>query len=160
MSEVVTLTTDDTDRMAALHRACFDKPWDKAAFRDLLALPGALAVGLVQDGELVSFVLSSMVAGEADILTIATHPDARRKGYGRTVLEDWLRASAALGAARATLDVAADNDSAISLYESFGFKQDGRRPNYYRHADGTQVDAVLYSLKLDASAGLGAAPTA
>lgn len=160
MSEIAALAANDIDRIVSLHAMCFDTPWDETAFRDLFALPGTLGIGLFEGRTLISFVLSSMVAGEADILTIATHPDARLKGHGRTVLEDWLRASVALGASRATLEVAADNRSAIHLYESFGFTPDGRRPNYYRRADGTQADAVLYSLQLDASAGLGAAPTA
>lgn len=160
MTRVRLLGVDDTDSMVSLHAACFGTSWNKTAFEDVLAPRGALALGFVEDDAIVSFIVSLTVAGEADILTIATHPDARRKGHGRTVLKDWLTLSAVLGASRATLDVAADNDGAIALYESFGFTPDGRRPNYYRRADGTRADAVLYSRKLGASAGLGAAPTA
>ncbi len=160
MTEVVRLLSEDAGHMAELHAACFDTPWDESAFRDLLAVPGALALGIVEDGRLVSLILSALVAGEADIATVATQPTARRKGYGRKLLQEWLSASVALGTERATLDVAADNEGAIGLYEAFGFTPDGRRPNYYRRADGTKADAILYSLKLDTSAGLGAAPTA
>ena len=46
----------------------------------------------------------------------------------------------------ATLEVAADNDPALGLYQRFGFVDEGRRPGYY----GNGIDAVImWSRALD-----------
>jgi len=45
------------------------------------------------------------------------------------------------------LEVAEDNEAAIHLYRSLGFQPIGRRPAYYRRADG-RVAAITFSKKL------------
>jgi ribosomal-protein-alanine N-acetyltransferase len=37
---------------------------------------------------------------------------------------------------------------AEALYRTLGFVAIGARPNYYRAADGTRIDAITFSLQL------------
>ncbi len=55
------------------------------------------------------------------------------------------RAQAA-GAARAVLEVAADNAAALALYQSLGFQRQGTRRHYYRRAAGPAMDAWRFGL--------------
>lgn len=87
----------------------------------------------------VGYCSMRIVDGVADLQRIAVRPAARRQGLGRELLEELFDRAAGLGATRMLLEVAASNEAAIGLYESFGFEPISRRHDYY--ADGT--DAVV-----------------
>ncbi len=134
-------------RLAALHAEAFDQPgdaaWSETAFGDLLGQAGVFAVETV-DG----FILMRAVADEAEILTLAVRPAARRRGEGGRLIGEGVLAAAARGAARVFLEVAGDNEAARALYAAAGFVEAGRRPGYYRSADGGRRDALLLGLNL------------
>lgn len=134
-------------RLAAIHAEAFDRPgetsWSAAAFADLLIQAGVFAVAAA-DG----FILMRAVADEAEILTLAVRPAARRGGLGGRLVGEGVLAAAARGATRVFLEVAEDNLAARALYERTGFVEAGRRPGYYAAADGGRRDALLLALNL------------
>ena len=77
--------------------------------------------------------------GEAEVLTLATHPDAQRQGRATALVS---KAISAIPAKRFVLEVAEDNTPARALYARLGFRTVGRRTGYYQRADGTHCDAV------------------
>ncbi|MFC3118025.1 GNAT family N-acetyltransferase [Jhaorihella thermophila] len=85
-------------------------------------------------GNARSFALVRVIVDEAELLTIATHPDHRRRGLARAAMRDWMTRAAEMGARRAFLEVASDNLPAVALYESEGFAPAGMRRAYYRRA--------------------------
>lgn len=131
--------------MARIHAAAFaqGRAWSKTEFADLLAQPGCFAVGDTR-----AFALVRVVADEAELLTIATHPAHRRRGLARALMAAWTRRAAQCGAGRAFLEVAADNAPAIALYQATGFTPCGRRRGYYRRPDAAAVDALIYARDL------------
>ena len=68
------LSSDDADTMAALHKLCFARPWDRSEMRDLLLRSQAKGYGWKTGSKLRAFVLFTTVSPEADMLTLATHP--------------------------------------------------------------------------------------
>jgi ribosomal-protein-alanine N-acetyltransferase len=130
-------------RLAALHAAAFAEPWDAAAFHALLGQAGVFAVE-APDG----FILMRAVADEAEILTLAVCPRARRRGLGGRLVGEGAVEAAARGAVRLFLEVAADNAPARALYARAGFAEAGRRPGYYARPDGGRQDALLLALNL------------
>lgn len=134
--------------MAAIHAAAFEtpRPWSEAEFHDLIAAPGSVIIG-ERDG----FALGRVIAGEAELLTIAVLPDARRRGLGGRILAGFIDAARSRGAASIWLEVAADNPTALALYRRVGFVQTGRRRGYYRAPDGTAVDAVVMTCEAPAA---------
>lgn len=135
----------DAPAAAALHALSFPDPWSEAAFASQIADPATLSFAHFEERVLVAFALVRDVAGEADILTVATHPARRGRGLAfalLTVLMSWLVDG---GTSRITLDVAEDNAAALRLYKSLGFTEDGRRPRYYTAGRAVPVDAVLMS---------------
>ncbi|RZJ41034.1 MAG: GNAT family N-acetyltransferase [Brevundimonas sp.] len=135
--------TAPAERLAALHATAFDAPWDAAAFSGLLEQDGVFPVETA-DG----FILMRAVADEAEILTLAVRPDARRAGQGTRLVAEGVAAASARGADRVFLEVADDNVPARALYARAGFTEAGRRPRYYARPDGSRIDALLLSLNL------------
>lgn len=52
-------------------------------------------------------------------------------GLGRRLMQDAARVARLRGADRLRLEVRADNEAAIALYESLGYRTFGRHPGYY-----------------------------
>jgi [ribosomal protein S18]-alanine N-acetyltransferase len=140
-------------RLAAhVHAASFLDAWSAATFADLLSEPVTLCAGAFFGDGLAAFALAQTVAGEADLLTLATLPDQRGQGLARAVTAFLLDRLKDQGVTRMTLDVAEDNVAALALYTSLGFDADGRRAKYYARPGLAPVDAVLMSCRLIAHA--------
>ena len=137
------MTVPDPHELARLHEQAFSMPWSAREFADLLSQPGVIAIA-EPDG----FVLIRIVLDEAEILTLAVIPAARRLGLGRRLVEEAAVAATKGGAARLFLEVAEDNAPARALYDRAGFSQIGRRKAYYAAADGSRTDAVVMSRDL------------
>lgn len=130
--------------VAALQQACFpDEPWDTASVATLIGQPGCFAVLAHRGSDPVGFVLARVAAEDAEILAIGVLPEGRRGGVGRLLVEAALAGAGRLGATAMFLEVAEDNDGARSLYGTCGFQPVGRRPGYYKRADGRVAALVL-----------------
>ena len=132
------------EALSALHAAAFTepRPWTAAEFASLLSAPGVF-LQAAPDALLMGRTLGPGPGAEAELLTLAVHPDARRLGHARTLLARFDAEAAARGAGRAFLEVMATNAPALALYRGAGWREAGRRPGYYRAPDGTPVDAVI-----------------
>ena len=126
--------------MARLHAAAFTtpRPWSEAEFSDLLASPHVFTVA-----EPAGFLIGRAVAGEAELLTVAVDPSARRQGIGTRLITGFLAEARAKNAESVFLEVAADNLAARALYAAAGFQPAGIRRGYYRTPLGQPVDALL-----------------
>ncbi|WP_298125942.1 ribosomal protein S18-alanine N-acetyltransferase [Brevundimonas sp.] len=133
----------DAGRLAALHAEAFATPWTA---EDLAAL--AMRPGAVLEAESDGFVLLQGVGDEAEVLTLAVRPAARRQGVGGRLMRRALARATEAGVARVFLEVAEDNDAAQALYARLGFAATGRRRAYYDRGAAPRVDALLLVLNL------------
>lgn len=85
-----------------------------------------------------------LMAGEAHLVDIAVRKACRRQGIGELLIICTIDLAMALNASQATLEVRASNRQAISLYEKYGFTQQGRRRRYY--VDNNE-DAIIMTLQ-------------
>lgn len=131
--------------MARLHKAAFpqSRPWSADEFQSVLETNGAFAVAKEN-----AFALVRVIVDEAELLTIATHPDHRRKGLAARVMADWQAEARKRGAVQAFLEVAEDNSGAIRLYRQCGFGISGRRRDYYPRPGNKAADALLMTRQL------------
>jgi ribosomal-protein-alanine N-acetyltransferase len=135
----------DIGALARLHAECFpDDRWDAKALAELLAMSGASGYLVEEPGVLLplGLILDLTMAGDAEILTLAVAPEARRQGLAQWMLTDSFERVRAAGARSIRLEVAADNATARRLYERCGFRPVGRRRGYYRRGSAT-IDALL-----------------
>ena len=142
------------DALARLHAACFtDGPraWSAAEFADLAASPGVHVLTAPD-----ALAVLRIAADEAELLTIAVAPDARRQGRAARLLEQVAQVARAAGAVSMFLEVAQDNAAARALYARAGFGFSGQRKGYYRRAGGVRVDAVVLCRDLGTDLDTGA----
>ena len=128
------------DALAATHAAAFSqsRPWSAEEFADLLSDRFTYLTGDAR-----AFAVVREVAGEAELLTIATHPDHQRQGLARQVMADWMAKAAERGVEDAFLEVAQDNTAAQALYSTCGFGLVGIRKAYYPRPKAAAADALL-----------------
>ena len=133
-------------QLAALHATAFDGAarWSAGAFARALRDPACFFVPV--RGDAGGFALGRVVLDEAELMTLIVAAAKRRRGRGRALLDLFEREAGRRGAARAFLEVRADNAPAIALYEAAGWRAVGRRRGYY---DG--VDAVAMGKDLIAA---------
>jgi ribosomal-protein-alanine N-acetyltransferase len=111
--------------LVALDGACFDKPWSEASLHEELSHPDASNWGIYPLPEgLAAAILTRLVGDERWIFRIMTHPEYRRQGLAKKLLE-------ALPKEPLWLEVSEHNLSAIQFYKQAGFKLVAKRPGYY-----------------------------
>jgi ribosomal-protein-alanine N-acetyltransferase len=135
-------THADAAAMARIHADAFPAPWSADDIRRFAAQPGGFALIAEGGGDVAGFILCRVMAGEAEILTLAVRPDLRRRGAAQALVE----AASALCAQTAEamfLEVAEDNPGALALYARSGFRTVGRRAGYYARAGAASVDAIV-----------------
>jgi len=136
--KIQSLTTDHLTELLELDKACFDGLWTLEGYRRELESPNSHFMGLFSPFSrtaLLGMGCFWSILEEAHITLLAVHPEYQGQGLGAALLYSLLRTANELGLERATLEVRASNQGAISLYQKFGFKTAGRRPRYYKDND-------------------------
>ena len=136
----------DVDVLARLHATSFADAWSAEWIAKLLAVPGSFV--FLADGESGGFVLVRAAGGEAEILTLAVAPAARRRGIGTILISAACRRAQEMGAGAMFLEVGRTNEPAKALYTRLGFREVGRRRGYYQEPGGSNEDALVFCGKL------------
>lgn len=135
----------DLDILASLSVSCFgESHWSREAIAEVLAMPGAFGILVLVTDAPAGFLLARVAADECEILSLGVQPSHRRRGLARLLLQEALAQAVSAGGRTAFLEVGEDNDSAWKLYRSEGFKQVGRRPEYYDLPSGSAVAALIF----------------
>jgi ribosomal-protein-alanine N-acetyltransferase len=139
---IVVATPAHAAALAAIHASAFPprEAWGEDAITIQLALPGAF--GLIDDRG--GMLLGRMAADEAEVLTLAVAPEARRQGIATLLLRAAKAHVGARGGTGVFLEVATGNAAALALYAREGFVEVGRRRRYYSDsADALVLRATL-----------------
>lgn len=152
---IVILQAADLDALLELERVSFagEDRWSAQSWRAELAESESAAARLRHHvigwrepgGQLIACAGFSVIAEDAELLRIMTHPQHRRRGLAAMLLNAGLEWATVHQAARMLLEVEADNLPAIGLYESFSFVQLARRSDYY----GAGRDALILARELN-----------
>ena len=127
------MTSSWVTQVAQLEKDCFRDPWSEKSIAGELDNPLSLWLVAVDGGRLLGYVGSQTVLDETDMMNIAVAKEDRRRGVARALILELVNQLAQQGSRSLTLEVRASNQGAIALYQSLGFVQTGRRPNYYRN---------------------------
>lgn len=127
-------TADDLAAMMSIERDVFPtSSWTEQQMADELDRMGEsrwYAVAEVE-GVLVGYVGLYLSPPDADVQTIAVSPDAHGRGLGRELLRVAIEHAWQVRCTRMFLEVRADNEAALALYQRAGFVRMGRRNRYY-----------------------------
>ncbi|WP_051304764.1 ribosomal protein S18-alanine N-acetyltransferase [Chitinilyticum litopenaei] len=142
------LASNDLAELQALDAATNAHPWSTAGWQSSLA--GDLCLGWRASGQLQGFAVCQLLAGEAELLLIAVTPEHQRQGIASKLFQALGSELDTRQVERIFLEVRASNAPARACYERHGFRECGRRKNYYPAAAGRE-DAILYALERRAS---------
>ncbi len=141
------LAGEDSAALSALHQEDFVRPWAEGEFAALMEQDTVFGFAAREVGRgaapPVGFVLARLAAGEGEILTIAVARAHRRRGLGWRLMDAVLRELHGQRAEALFLEVDETNAPAIALYRRLGFREVGKRPNYYRSPERGPTGALV-----------------
>jgi len=139
------MTLDDVEQVVAIDQVSFSLPWPARSFHFELTDNLASRCWVADwDGRVIAVIVAWLLVDEIHIATLATHPDFRKRGIGRSLLLHTLRSAQEEGALTSFLEARASNFAALDMYRKFGFRESGRRLRYYKD---NGEDAILMALE-------------
>lgn len=135
--EIIRAGAASLEILEMLHAACFAAGWDALTMAKMLAMPGAtgtlaiLSAQTGQDPTPAGFLLGREAGGEAEIISTGVLPALRGRGIGGALVSEFTARVQSRGAQAVFLEVAVNNDAALSLYKRLGFTPVGLRKAYY-----------------------------
>lgn len=146
------MQAEDIDAVAALEASAYEFPWTRGIFADCLRA-GYDGLVLSDGGAIIGYGVLSSAAGEAHILNVCVMPVLHGQGLGRRIVKRLIDIARWQRVERVYLEVRPSNPRAIGLYESIGFNEFGRRPNYYPARRGRE-DAIVMAMELLGEGGV------
>lgn len=95
----------------------------------------------------IGYILFNIAFEEAHLMSVVIGSPYRHQGYAGFLLRGSIEQLNTFHLKRLILEVRVDNLPAIRLYERAGFRQIGKRKNYYHH-HGVSYDAWVYARDL------------
>lgn len=135
------METADLQKAMEIDAASLPKPWNAAVWRSELESPFSSYLVLEKAGSILAQIGVKHIADELHIMTLAVHPEHRKRGYARALVEAAISRYSDIVVVY--LEVRPGNAAARGLYGSLGFEVTGVRPRYYG-----DEDALLMTLNL------------
>lgn len=135
-------------QVLAIEREAISPPWSEGALLSEIGREDGLFLLAVEadNDKLAGFCILRRAADEAELYQLAVREDCRRRGTGGALLDRALLDCRTRGVASVYLEVRRSNGAAIHLYKKRGFKNEGRRKNYY---SSPVEDAVIMTCDLN-----------
>ena len=134
----------DLETVMYLENTCFIAPWTLDNMKYELNDNPVSNLWVIQSNAagVVGFIDYWITFDSSTICQICVNPVYRKNGLASMLMEEAIKDCKANKVRNVTLEVREHNESAIRLYEKFGFKTDHVKKNYY-----TNGDNALYMIK-------------
>ncbi len=140
--KIVPMTSEHISAIAAIERECFSTPWSEKALEEELNVPSAIFITALDNGSVAGYVGMHHLGDVGYICNVAVSSEYRHKGIAGALLEHLIDYALRNSLSEITLEVRTSNEAARKLYEKFGFKRLGTRPNFYTNP---KENAEIYS---------------
>ena len=132
MITIEKMSREHLSEVASIEERSFSLPWSLESF-ELMLTEQASALVALEDGRVLGYVGMMCVLDEGQIINVAVHPEARRRGVGRRLMEAAQTYAKERGIVFLSLEVRESNIAARSLYSSLGWEEQGIRKGFYSH---------------------------
>ena len=113
-------TEKDLDRVLEIDQLSFPTPWTHHCFK--ITLKDIFFV--IERKEIMGYLVACLcdLGLRAEVLRIAVHPDHRRNGIAKELIETMLQLLSKENVESVELEVSSANRGAVELYKKFGFE--------------------------------------
>lgn len=132
MITIEKMSREHLSEVASIEEMSFSLPWSLESL-ELMLTEQASALVALEDGRVLGYVGMMCVLDEGQIINVAVHPDARRRGVGRSLMKAAEAYAKERGIVFLSLEVRESNIAARSLYSSLGWEEQGIRKGFYSH---------------------------
>jgi ribosomal-protein-alanine N-acetyltransferase len=133
-ARVRAMTSADLPDVVAIENEAFSTPWQAATFEGLIGREGLELLTFADpDDGVIGYAVLWCIMDQGELANIAIRPGLRGKGLGARLLAEVVEICRRKSVKSLYLEVRESNLAAISLYERFGFRDVGRRKDYYRN---------------------------
>lgn len=123
----------DLEQVMVIEEELFSMPWSETGFFSFLLREDALFLVAEEQKKIVGYCGILMALDEGDLVKIGVLRENQGQGIGRQLLGALIRKAAQKGVVSVYLEVRVSNETAVRLYESFGFQQISIRKDYYEY---------------------------
>ena len=142
---ILRATLDDIPAIRALEQAAPTAAhWSPEQYAKLVAT--GLVLVAERNRQLCGVVCAKSVAGDWELENIVVASHSLRQGVADSLMRALLDRIGSSAVSRIFLEVRESNSPARRLYEKHGFKETGRRRNYYQNP---LEDAILYERSVE-----------
>ena len=140
----------DADAVANLHAKSFYRGWPRQDIEAYLLDPDTpTLVACDARRNIAGFAMLRILGDDVELMTIAVDRKYQGKGVGEALLRACFEDLMMTPARRMILEVAADNPSALRLYQKLGFDKISERKGYYARPDGQPATALVMARNLN-----------
>ena len=132
MITIEKMSREHLSEVASIEEMSFSLPWSLESL-ELMLTEQASALVALEDGRFLGYVGMMCVLDEGQIINVAVHPDARRRGVGRSLMQAAEAYAKERGIVFLSLEVRESNIAARSMYSSLGWEEQGIRKGFYSH---------------------------
>lgn len=143
---IVPMAAEDIQAVLQIESRSNPAPWSEVSFRSELKNPQARYLVAKSGNQVVGYCGSWDVIDELHVTNIAVDPTYRRKGLGKMLMLEMLKAAKDRGMRCSTLEVRAGNEPAIKLYKQLGYEPCAVRKGYYPVNSEDAIVMWLYDL--------------
>lgn len=137
--EIKKARVEDLDGVYEIENQSFPFPWKKEIFEDEFKTSISNIYLAKSQQEILGFIIFWIVRGEMHILNIAVHPDQRKNGIGKKLIEFSEKFAKERGVKYCLLEVRESNKTAQKFYEKFSYEFLYKRAKYYEDGE----DAIV-----------------
>ena len=134
------METTDVKEVALIEQESFHDAWSEKSFLDAILEKDNIYMVATDDNKIVGYCGMWGIQGEGNIYNVCVKKEKRGQGVGDRLFQAFLEEGEQKGLKAFTLEVRVSNESAIRLYEKYGFENAGIRKNFY---DNPKEDAMI-----------------
>ncbi len=140
MIAIRAMSPADVAAVGEIEEQAFSQPWSRQGFLDALGLDGTLFLVAEEEEKVLGYIGMYSAFEEGEITNVAVDVSDRCRGIGGMLLAEVQKTARQRGLLRIVLEVRVSNESAIRLYEKYGFVKQGVRKGFY---DFPKEDAYI-----------------
>jgi len=129
---IIEVTEDDMPRIMEIELEALSPPWTYSGLLSEMNNAKTLFAAAVEEDTILGFIiLRHYMTDEGELLQIAVDKMYRRRGVADMLLNASYEWAKERGMRKMYLEVRESNEAANELYNKHGFRQVGRRKDYY-----------------------------